>query len=61
MRASLYKIATNAALNLAQRRSRRELPASYGPCAPSGERAGPPPADAVWLELYSEGPVAPKP
>ena len=40
VRASLYKIATNAALNLAQRRSRRELPASYGPCAPSGERAG---------------------
>jgi RNA polymerase sigma-70 factor, ECF subfamily len=36
LRAWLYKIATSAALDVAKRRSRRELPASYGPPVVAG-------------------------
>ena len=61
VRAWLYKIATNAALALAQRRSRRELPASYGPSARSGERPGAPLAEAVWLEPYPDQWLGPAP
>ena len=52
VRAWLYKIATNASLSLAQRRSRRELPASYCPPARVGERPGAALAEAAWLEPY---------
>ncbi len=54
VRAWLYKIATNAALDLAQRRSRRELPASYASSARWGERPGAPLAEALWLEPYPD-------
>jgi RNA polymerase sigma-70 factor, ECF subfamily len=61
LRAWLYKIATNAALNLAQRRSRRELPSSYGPSARAGERPGAPLAEATWLEPYPDQWLGPGP
>jgi RNA polymerase sigma-70 factor, ECF subfamily len=53
-RAWLYKIATNAALSLAQHRSRRELPSLHGPCAEVGEVPGAPLAEALWLEPYPD-------
>ncbi len=60
VRAWVYKIATNAALGLAQRRSRRELPASYGPPARSGERPGAALAETTWLEPYPDQWSAPR-
>src|ERR1700744_5150689 len=40
LRAWLYKIATNAALDVVKRRYRRELPVSYGPPVTAGGGAG---------------------
>lgn len=54
VRAWLYKIATNAALNVAQSRSRRELPASYGPPASSGVGAGAALPEVAWVEPYPD-------
>ncbi|HTW07964.1 MAG TPA: RNA polymerase subunit sigma-70 [Acidimicrobiales bacterium] len=54
LRAWLYKIATNSALNLARRRSRRELPASHGPAAANGEGAGAPLLEMAWVEPYPD-------
>src|ERR1700758_146885 len=53
LRAWLYKIATNAALDVAKRRYRRELPVSYGPPATAGGGAGArgaPLAETTWIE-----------
>ena len=61
VRAWLYKIATNAALNLAQGRSRRELPTSHGPGARWGERPGAPLAETAWLEPYPDQMLGPAP
>jgi DNA-directed RNA polymerase specialized sigma24 family protein len=41
LRAWLYKIATNAALDVAKRRYRRELPVSYGPPVTAGAGRAP--------------------
>jgi RNA polymerase sigma-70 factor (ECF subfamily) len=54
LRAWLYKIATNAALDVAKRRSRRELPASYGPPVPAGGGPGAPLAEMTWIEPYPD-------
>jgi RNA polymerase sigma-70 factor, ECF subfamily len=54
VRAWLYKIATNSALNVARRRSRRELPASRGPAVRTGEGAGTALLEEVWLEPYPD-------
>ena len=40
LRAWLYKIATNASLDVAKHRNRRELPVSYGPPVPAGSGPG---------------------
>jgi RNA polymerase sigma-70 factor, ECF subfamily len=52
VRSWLYAIITNAALDLARHKSRRELPVSFGPPAPPGADAefDPPLPDYQWLE-----------
>jgi RNA polymerase sigma-70 factor (ECF subfamily) len=54
LRAWLYKIATNASLDIIARRRRRLLPAGYGPKADPSEPPGQPVAEAVWLEPYPD-------
>ncbi len=54
VRAWLYKIATNAALNVARSRSRREMPPWYGPAAGSGEGAGAALLEVAWVEPYPD-------
>jgi len=50
VRSWLYSIATNTALDAVRHRSRRELPAGFGPAAPPGAALEPPVTDPVWLE-----------
>ena len=50
VRSWLYTIATNTTLDIAQHRSRRELPADFGPAAATGTAVGDPVLDPVWLE-----------
>jgi RNA polymerase sigma-70 factor, ECF subfamily len=54
VRSWLYSIATNAALDVARHRSRRELPVDFGPSAEQGADLGSPPADALWLEPFPD-------
>jgi RNA polymerase sigma-70 factor, ECF subfamily len=59
VRSWLYAIATNAALDAARHRSRRELPVNFGPAAGHGESIGPPLTDAPWLEPFPDQWLAP--
>lgn len=55
VRSWLYSIATNAALDSARHRSRRELPVDFGPAAAHGAAEFDPPVlDPVWLEPYPD-------
>jgi RNA polymerase sigma-70 factor, ECF subfamily len=54
VRSWLYSIATNAALDIARHRSRRELPVDFGPSAEPGAGPGAPPGDPLWLEPYPD-------
>jgi RNA polymerase sigma-70 factor (ECF subfamily) len=54
LRSWLYKITTNAALDVAQRRSRRELPMAHGPAAGPGEGPGAALLESVWVEPYPD-------
>jgi len=54
VRSWLYSIATNAALDIARHRSRRELPVDLGRYAEPGAGLGPPLADPLWLEPYPD-------
>ena len=54
VRTWLFKIATNAALDLAQRRSKRELPIGHGPPAMPGTDSGPPLLETLWVEPYPD-------
>lgn len=54
LRSWLYKITTNAALDVAQRRSRRELPMAHGPAAGPGEGPGDALLESVWVEPYPD-------
>ncbi len=53
VRSWLYSIATNAALDIARHRSRRELPVDLGPSAEPGAGPGAR-ADPLWLEPYPD-------
>ena len=54
LRSWLYKITTNAALDVAQRRSKRELPMTHGPSAGFGEGPGVALLESVWVEPYPD-------
>jgi RNA polymerase sigma-70 factor, ECF subfamily len=54
LRAWLYKIATNAALDVARRRSQRELPVSYGPPVTTGAGPSAPLVETTWVEPYPD-------
>ncbi len=54
LRSWLYKITTNAALDVAQRRSKRELPMTHGPSAGFGEGPGAALLESVWVEPYPD-------
>jgi RNA polymerase sigma-70 factor, ECF subfamily len=58
LRAWLYKIATNAALDIARRRHRRELPVSFGPPVQDGGGPGGSLAETTWIEPYPDGQLA---
>jgi RNA polymerase sigma-70 factor (ECF subfamily) len=52
VRTWLFKIATNAALDLAKSRTKRELPIGLGAPSPYGTEWGARPMDVSWLEPY---------
>jgi RNA polymerase sigma-70 factor, ECF subfamily len=60
VRAWLYSIATNAALDLAKHRSRRELPMEFGPPAGPGAEFEPNATEVPWLEPYPDQWLAPE-
>ena len=54
LRAWLYRIATNASLDIAERRRKRVLPFEYAPAADPNQPPGQPVAEQVWLEPYPD-------
>src|SRR6201991_2048663 len=59
LRAWLYRIATNASLDLISRRKRRGLPADLAPKAAADEVPGRPLTEQVWIEPWGEAPAVP--
>jgi RNA polymerase sigma-70 factor, ECF subfamily len=57
VRTWLFRIATNVALDIVSRRSRRELPVSFGPPSAFGESLVSPVTDISWMAPYP-GPYA---
>jgi RNA polymerase sigma-70 factor (ECF subfamily) len=58
LRAWLYRIATNASLDIVARRKKRLLPVDYGPAADPSEPPGGPVGEQVWLEPYPDETLA---
>jgi RNA polymerase sigma-70 factor (ECF subfamily) len=54
LRAWLYRIATNASLDVISRRRKRVLPVDYAPAADPNEPPGQPVTEQVWLEPYPD-------
>jgi RNA polymerase sigma-70 factor (ECF subfamily) len=54
LRSWLYKIATNACLDLIERRKRRVLPIDFGPPADPADGVGEPLVESVWIEPYPD-------
>jgi RNA polymerase sigma-70 factor, ECF subfamily len=54
IRAWLYAIVTNAALDLTRHRSRRELPVAFGPSADPGTDLDSPLTEQPWLDPYPD-------
>lgn len=59
LRAWLYRIATNASLDLIAGRRRRGLSADLGPPAGPDEVPGRPLTEQVWIEPWGEAPAVP--
>ena len=55
LRTWLFRIATNAALDLAARRARRELPVGFGPPAAPGGSPGKARGEVPWMGPYPAG------
>jgi RNA polymerase sigma-70 factor (ECF subfamily) len=58
LRAWLYRIATNASLDVVARRRKRVLPLDYAPAADPNQPPGQPVAEQVWLEPYPDEALA---
>jgi RNA polymerase sigma-70 factor (ECF subfamily) len=58
VRSWLYAIVTNAALDMARRRTRRELPVAFGPASGHGADMAEPALDAAWLGPFPDGLLA---
>src|SRR3954447_23773202 len=54
LRAWLYKIATNASLDVIGKRPKRTLPVDYGPSTDPDEGPGQPIVETVWIEPYPD-------
>jgi RNA polymerase sigma-70 factor (ECF subfamily) len=54
LRSWLYRIATNACLDVVARRPKRVLPLDHGPSAEVHDSPGAPLAEAVWIEPYAD-------
>src|SRR2546425_5594474 len=54
IRTWLYRIATNACLDVVAQRPTRVLPIDYGPTAGPGEGPGEPLVESVWVEPYPD-------
>jgi RNA polymerase sigma-70 factor, ECF subfamily len=59
LRAWLYRIATNASLDLIGRRKRRGLSTDLSPRAGAAELPGRPLTEQVWIEPWGEAPAVP--
>jgi RNA polymerase sigma-70 factor, ECF subfamily len=53
LRTWLFKIASHAALDIALRRTKRELPIGFGPASGSGEGPGEPVTEIAWIGPYA--------
>src|SRR5687768_10195271 len=60
LRGWLYRIATNASLDLIGRRPQRVLPLDYGPPADPHDSLAPPIAETVWIEPYPDALLGPE-
>jgi RNA polymerase sigma-70 factor (ECF subfamily) len=60
LRGWLYKIATNASLDVIGRRQKRVLPLDYGPPADPHDPMGAPIAETVWIEPYPDQLLGPE-
>jgi RNA polymerase sigma-70 factor (ECF subfamily) len=54
VRSWLYRIATNACLDMIARRPKRVLPVDYGPPADPHDGPGEPLVETVWIEPYAD-------
>src|ERR671926_1888507 len=54
LRSWLYRIATNACLDLIARRPKRVLPIDYGPAADPHTPPGQPVVESIWIEPYPD-------
>jgi RNA polymerase sigma-70 factor (ECF subfamily) len=54
LRSWLFRITTNACLDVISRRPKRVLPIDHGPAAGSGDDLGEPLSESVWIEPYAE-------
>jgi RNA polymerase sigma-70 factor (ECF subfamily) len=54
LRSWLYRITTNACLDVISRRPRRVLPIDHGPAAGTEDDLGEPLTESVWIEPYAD-------